>query len=80
MKQSQMASRQQREAAALRVVLQSAPAVLQDMAAQSAEAVAVCYLAEARSGLNGKLCHVRLDAWLWFITLVAAAGVGVQPQ
>ena len=35
-------------------MLQSAPAVLQDMASHAAEAVAVCYLAEVRSGLSGK--------------------------
>lgn len=34
-------------------VLQAAPAVLQDMAVNIAEAVGMCYLAEARSGLQG---------------------------
>lgn len=50
---SQNTARQQRELAALQVTLQSAPAVLQDMASHAAEAVAMCYLAEARSGLSG---------------------------
>lgn len=51
--QSQTSVGQRREQAALQLLLQSAPSVLQDMAAQAAEAVAVCYLAEARSGLTG---------------------------
>ena len=46
----------QRETVAQRRLLQSAPAVLQDMAAHAAEAVAVCYLAEARSGMRGDSC------------------------
>ena len=45
----------QHEAAAFRAVLQAAPAVLQDMAVNIAEAASACYLAEARSGLQGKL-------------------------
>ena len=52
--QSRNSVRQDREAAALRLLLQSAPAVIQDMAAHAAEAVAVCYLAEARSGMSGE--------------------------
>ena len=51
---SQNTARQQRELAALQLTLQSAPAVLQDMASHAAEAVAMCYLAEARSGLSGE--------------------------
>ena len=51
---SQTSARRQRELAALQLMLQSAPAVLQDMASHAAEAVAVCYLAEVRSGLSGK--------------------------
>lgn len=47
--QSRESSRQQREDAAMQQVLQAAPAILQDLAANVAEAVAVCYLAEARS-------------------------------
>lgn len=50
----QAASRQH-EATAFRAVLQAAPAVLQDMAVNIAEAASACYLAEARSGLQGKL-------------------------
>ncbi|KAL0044858.1 hypothetical protein WJX82_000371 [Trebouxia sp. C0006] len=49
---SQTSAKRQRELTALQLTLQSAPAVLQDMASHAAEAVAVCYLAEARSGLN----------------------------
>ncbi|DBA70048.1 TPA: hypothetical protein ACH3X2_012295 [Trebouxia sp. C0005] len=49
---SQGSAKRQRELAALQLTLQSAPAVLQDMASHAAEAVAVCYLAEARSGLS----------------------------
>ena len=53
-KLKQAASRQH-EATAFRAVLQAAPAVLQDMAVNIAEAASACYLAEARSGLQGKL-------------------------
>lgn len=59
--QSQETARQRREDAALHHVLQAAPAILQDMAANVAEAVAVCYLAEARSGLNGELFCTELS-------------------
>lgn len=38
----------------MRQMLHAAPIILQDMAAQVAEAVAVCYLAESRSGPDGK--------------------------
>lgn len=53
----------------MRQIMQGAPVILQDMAAQVAEAVAVCYLAEARSGPNGKgmpyaLCACRLQEGL----------------
>ena len=47
--------KRQRREAATQLMLQSAPCVLQDMAAHAAEAVAVAYLADARSGLNGEL-------------------------
>lgn len=52
--QSRKSVRQEREAAAIRLLLQSAPVVIHDMAAHAAEAVAVCYLAEARSGMSGE--------------------------
>lgn len=45
--------RQQHDSAAFEAVLQAAPAVLQDMAVNIAEAVAACYLAEARSSREG---------------------------
>ena len=57
--QSQECAKRQREDAALHQMLQAAPAILQDMAAQVAEAVAVCYLAEARSGLSGKFTEAN---------------------
>lgn len=59
---SQRSARQQRELGALQLTLQSAPAVLQDMACHAAEAVAVCYLAEARSGLSGEHPSIALVA------------------
>lgn len=47
-------------------VLQAAPAILQDLAAHVAEAVAVCYLAEARSGPIGKtFTLLSLDLHTW---------------
>lgn len=59
---SQSSARRQRELAALQLTLQSAPAVLQDMASHAAEAVAVCYLAEARSGLSGEHPSIAIIA------------------
>ena len=47
-------AKQQQQAAARQLMLQSAPCIVQDMAAHIAEAVAVSYLAEARSGLTGR--------------------------
>ena len=59
---SQISAKRQRELTALQLTLQSAPAVLQDMASHAAEAVAVCYLAEARSGLNGEHPSIAIIA------------------
>ncbi len=59
---SQRSARRQKELAALQLTLQSAPAVLQDMASHAAEAVAVCYLAEARSGLSGEHPSIAIIA------------------
>lgn len=52
---------QQRHAATYGAVLQAAPAVLQDMAVNIAEAVAACCLAQARSGPQGELLAESLD-------------------
>lgn len=59
---SQTSAKRQRELTALQLTLQSAPAVLQDMASHAAEAVVVCYLAEARSGLNGERPSIAIIA------------------
>ena len=48
---------QQHDAETFQAVLQAAPAVLQDMAVNIAEAVGLCYLAQARSGLQG-MCSI----------------------
>ena len=67
--QLQTASKRQRKADALRVLLQSAPSVMQDLAVQAAEAVAVCFMAEARSGSNGKACSINHSLIRSFIRL-----------
>ncbi len=59
---SQGSAKRQQQLAALQLTLQSAPAVLQDMASHAAEAVAVCYLAEARSGLSGEHPSIAIIA------------------
>lgn len=69
--QSQESARQQQQDAAVQQVLQAGPVILQDLAANVAEAVAVCYLAEARSGPSGKF--IELFGILFWKTLCSTA-------